>query len=111
MKKTNKPTAKSTARPVAQRPVPQRMCVVCRTTAAKRTLTRLVRVPGKAETGEPESVQVDPSGKRNGRGAYLCDQAECWQRALKSDILDKALRATLSDADRERLRAAAPAEG
>lgn len=86
-----------------QRRVPQRMCVVCRTTAAKRTLTRIVRTAD-------EGVQVDPTGKRNGRGAYLCDQPGCWQRAIDSDVLAKALRTSLTDDDRQRLRAAKPAE-
>ena len=84
----------------AARRVPQRMCVVCRTTAAKRTLVRLVRTE--------DGVQIDPSGKRNGRGAYLCTQPACWQRAIESDSLAKALRTTLTDADRQRLRAAQP---
>ena len=81
---------------VRQKHVPVRTCVVCRETGAKRTLTRLVRTPD-------EGVQVDPTGKRNGRGAYLCEQADCWQRALKSDVLEKALRTTLTDEDRERI--------
>jgi predicted RNA-binding protein YlxR (DUF448 family) len=51
---------------------------------------------------------IDPSGKRNGRGAYLCDDRKCWERALSSDILNKALRTTLTDQDRERLRQAMP---
>lgn len=81
---------------------PQRTCVVCRTTADKRALTRLVRTTD-------DGVQIDPSGKRNGRGAYLCDQPTCWQRASDSDVLAAALRTTLTDADRARLRAARPA--
>lgn len=77
------------------------MCIVCRSTAEKRSLTRLVRT-------ESEGVQVDLTGKRNGRGAYLCDQPTCWQRAADSDILEKALRTALTPEDRQRLREAAP---
>lgn len=76
--------------------IPQRTCVVCRETAAKRTLVRVVRT---ADQG----VQIDATGKRNGRGAYLCTRPECWQRALSSSVLDKALRTTLSGEDRARL--------
>lgn len=76
--------------------IPQRTCVVCRETNAKRSLTRLVRTAD-------EGVQVDPTGKRSGRGAYLCEQASCWKRALESDVLDKALRTTLTGEDRQRL--------
>jgi uncharacterized protein len=76
--------------------VPVRTCVVCREKAGKRQLTRVVRAP--------EGVQVDPTGKMAGRGAYLCDQSVCWERAVTSDILAKALRAPLTAEDRERLR-------
>lgn len=85
-----------------RRHIPQRTCVVCRTTSDKRTLTRLVRTPD-------EGVVIDPTGKRNGRGAYLCSQRSCWERALETDVLAKALRTTLTDADRERIRAGQPA--
>ncbi|NDJ75665.1 MAG: YlxR family protein [Chloroflexi bacterium] len=84
-----------------QRHVPQRTCIVCRTTSDKRSLTRLVRTPD-------DGVQVDPSGKLNGRGAYLCDQPACWDQALASDVLAKALRTTLTEADQDRVRAAHP---
>ncbi len=89
-------------KPARQKHIPQRTCVVCRQTADKRRLIRLVNTPG-------EGLIIDPTGKRNGRGAYLCDQATCWEQALATDILDKALRATLTATDRERLRAARPA--
>lgn len=79
---------------------PERTCVVCRQKAAKRSLIRLVRTPD-------QGLQVDPSGKRNGRGAYLCHQPACWQRALQGDALAKALRTTLTAEDRARLQAAA----
>jgi len=78
--------------------IPQRTCIVCRATGAKRTLTRLVRTA--------EGVQVDPSGKLNGRGAYLCSQVACWQKAVGSDVLEKALRTTLTAGDRQRLQEA-----
>jgi predicted RNA-binding protein YlxR (DUF448 family) len=82
-----------------QRPikhVPLRTCVVCREKTNKRHLVRVVRT----ESG----VQIDPTGKMNGRGAYLCDQDSCWERAVNSDVLSKALRTTLTTEDRERLR-------
>jgi predicted RNA-binding protein YlxR (DUF448 family) len=88
-------------KPPRQKHIPQRTCVVCRQTADKRRLVRLVNTPD-------EGLIIDPTGKRNGRGAYLCDQASCWEQALATDILDKALRSTLTATDRERLRAARP---
>ncbi len=78
--------------------VPVRMCVVCRDKAGKRALTRVVRTE--------QGLQVDSSGKMNGRGAYLCDCEACWETAVKTDLLAKALRMPLTEEDRERLRRA-----
>jgi len=75
-----------------------RMCAVCRDKENKRQLTRLVRTA--------DGVVIDPTGKLNGRGAYLCEQPVCWERALSTDLLSRALRAPLTDADRARLRQA-----
>ena len=67
--------------------VPQRTCVICRETDAKRALTRLVRT-------EEGQIEVDPTGRKNGRGAYLCDKQACWQRAVTTPVLGKALKTT-----------------
>lgn len=77
--------------------VPQRTCVVCRETGAKRSLTRIVRV------GEGV-VEVDPTGRKNGRGAYLCDKRTCWERAVSTPILARALKTTLSQESIEHLK-------
>ncbi len=68
--------------------VPQRTCIVCRSKADKRALRRLVSAPS--------GVVLDPSGRLPGRGAYLCDQRTCWERALQSGVLERALRTTLT---------------
>ena len=73
---------------------PQRTCVGCREVQGKRTLMRVVR--------SPEGIQVDPSGKLPGRGAYLHDQRSCWEKALKGSLA-RALRAELDDAARAAL--------
>ena len=78
--------------------VPQRTCVGCREVNAKRQFVRLVR----SAAGR---VEVDPTGKAAGRGAYLHEQRACWVRALERRTLDQALRLTITDADRDRLRA------
>ena len=70
--------------------VPQRMCVACREHDAKRGLTRVVRTP-------EGSVELDPTGKRNGRGAYLCGRRECWERALRTNALARALNVPIDD--------------
>jgi predicted RNA-binding protein YlxR (DUF448 family) len=84
-----------------RRRVPQRTCVVCREKRDKRQLTRIVH---NADAG----VVADPSGKLAGRGAYICDRAACWQRALTSEVLDRALRTSVSAAAKEALAAARP---
>lgn len=64
---------------------PQRTCIACRRQVDKRRLTRVVRTPDAG-------VVIDPSGKRNGRGAYLCDQAACWEKVVRHPaILNQAL--------------------
>jgi predicted RNA-binding protein YlxR (DUF448 family) len=70
--------------------VPIRTCVVCREQSTKRQLVRIVRQPD-------DSVALDPSGRAKGRGAYLCDKAECWQRALETDALARALNTRRTD--------------
>lgn len=77
------------------RHVPQRTCVGCRTTSTKREFVRVVRTN--------EVVEVDGTGKRAGRGAYVCARPECWAEALKKDRLANALRTTVSASDREAL--------
>jgi predicted RNA-binding protein YlxR (DUF448 family) len=72
---------------------PQRTCISCRETGDKRALIRVVRTP-------EGRVQVDLTGKINGRGAYLCHQADCWEKGLRKQFLDRALKITLSEEDR-----------
>lgn len=76
--------------------IPQRMCISCRERSAKRTLFRVVRTP-------EGSVEIDLTGKLNGRGAYLCDDPACWRRALSSDALSRALKIDLPEEAVERL--------
>lgn len=88
----------------AHKHTPIRTCVACRTTAPKRGLIRVVRTP-------EGTVEADLSGKRAGRGAYVCWSRACVQSALKARKLDKALKVTLSaDTAQELLRLAAQAE-
>jgi len=74
--------------------VPQRTCVGCREVLPKRTMIRIVRTA--------EGVQIDPSGKLAGRGAYLHDRRECWEQGLKG-ALAHALKVELSHEERANL--------
>jgi predicted RNA-binding protein YlxR (DUF448 family) len=53
-------------------------------------MVRVVRTPDN-------TVEIDPGGKRAGRGAYLCQQRSCWESALKRRSLERALKTTLDD--------------
>ncbi|MFO7698793.1 MAG: YlxR family protein [Anaerolineae bacterium] len=77
---------------------PQRTCVGCKQVTTKRELIRVVRTPEGA-------VEIDATGKRAGRGAYLCANRGCWQRALAQKQLNRALKMTLSREDTDRLTA------
>jgi predicted RNA-binding protein YlxR (DUF448 family) len=79
---------------VRRKHVPQRTCVGCREVLPKRSLIRLVR--------RPEGVQIDPTGKLAGRGAYLHNQRSCWEHGLKG-ALSHALKTELTGKDREYL--------
>ncbi len=57
--------------------IPQRTCIACRTVRAKRELIRIVRT-------DETHVQADATGKKAGRGAYLCRARECWEQVLQS---------------------------
>lgn len=65
--------------------LPVRTCVACRARDLKRTFVRIVRAPDG-------TLAIDPTGKRSGRGAYLCRRFSCWERAAHSDVLERALR-------------------
>jgi len=77
--------------------IPQRTCIGCRTTSSKWALIRVVRTA--------DGVQVDPTRRMPGRGAYVHAHRACWETALKRRAFARALRTTLTDADVARLRA------
>lgn len=66
------------------RKIPQRKCVACQQMKAKKELIRIVRSPA----GE---IAIDLSGKKPGRGAYLCGKTSCFKLAKKSKAFERAL--------------------
>jgi predicted RNA-binding protein YlxR (DUF448 family) len=78
------------------RPIAQRTCAGCRQVKGKREMVRLVRTG----TG---SVEIDRSGKKEGRGTYLCLEWGCWEKALKGRQLEHALKGNVSREELERL--------
>lgn len=77
--------------------VPMRMCVACREMKPKKELIRVVRTP----EGE---IVADETGRKNGRGAYLCRSETCLNKALKIRALDRALEQPLTEAAVDALR-------
>ena len=67
-----------------QKKIPQRQCMGCRERKPKREMLRVVR-------GTDGAVSLDFSGKVNGRGAYVCPDAECLKKAQKSRALERCL--------------------
>lgn len=80
-----------------QQAAPKRLrsCIACGTSASKRDLVRIVRTP-------EGSLQLDTSGKKPGRGAYVCSLA-CFEQALRSSKLQRALKTNISQNELESL--------
>lgn len=79
-----------------QKHVPQRTCIGCGETSSKRGLIRIVRTPDG-------SIEVDLTGKKAGRGAYLCRKAACWQKALSKGSVARVLKTSISRDEGARL--------
>ena len=71
--------------------IPQRTCIACREVNEKKALIRVVK--------SPEGVSIDLTGRKSGRGAYVHDTRECWEKALKRGALSRALKTELSEAE------------
>lgn len=64
--------------------IPQRLCLGCQEMKSKKELIRIVRTPDS-------EILLDPTGKKAGRGAYICPKVECLTKAIKAKRLEKAL--------------------
>ena len=69
--------------PLKPKKVPQRQCVGCRTMKDKKELIRVVKSP-------EGDITLDATGKKSGRGAYVCPNGECLKKARKSRALERA---------------------
>ena len=84
-----------------QRKIPMRMCVGCREMKPKRELLRVVRSP----EGE---ISFDLTGRKPGRGAYVCRSVECLNQAIRKKQLERAFSAPVSESVRECLASQMP---
>ena len=73
-----------------QRKIPQRRCTGCGERMAKGELVRVVREPDGA-------ISLDRTGKKNGRGAYLCPKKDCLKKARKARRLERNLETAIPD--------------
>ena len=73
-----------------QRKIPQRKCIVCGENKDKHELIRIVK-------NKEEGIILDPTGKKNGRGAYICKNETCINEAKKKRKLEKVSKTEISD--------------
>ncbi|MBE6617498.1 MAG: YlxR family protein [Ruminococcaceae bacterium] len=83
-------TKKKTTSQPGTKKVPERRCVGCQGTFPKKDLLRVLRSP----EGE---ISIDFTGKKSGRGAYLCKNEACFKKARKSGIIRRALECEITD--------------
>ena len=77
--------------------IPQRSCVVCRTQKNKNELLRIVK-------NKDNEIMIDEIGKEPGRGAYICYNIECLEKAIKTKKLEKALEIKIDEQKYEQIR-------
>lgn len=77
--------------------IPNRTCIGCNTQKTKKELIRIV----KNAQGE---IKVDKTGKLPGRGAYICNNSECLEKAVRSKRLEKSFEMKIEDVVYEQLK-------
>lgn len=70
--------------------VPLRQCTGCGERKEKKELIRIIRTPG-------DLIEIDFTGKKNGRGAYICNSVECLRAAKKRKALERSLKTTIPE--------------
>lgn len=77
--------------------LPQRSCIGCNTKKDKKDLIRIVK-------DKDGNISIDKTGKANGRGAYICDNVECLEKAIKSKRLERTFEKSIDSEIYENLR-------
>lgn len=80
-----------------ERKIPMRTCIGCREMKAKQELIRVVK-------NKENEIFIDRTGKANGRGAYLCNDKDCLEKAIKTRALNKAFSMEINEQTYEELR-------
>lgn len=68
--------------------IPQRQCTGCGELKNKKEMIRVIKTP-------EEAITIDATGKKNGRGAYICKSLECLRKAVKSKGLERSLKVSI----------------
>lgn len=76
--------------------IPQRQCIGCREMKNKKDLIRILKT-------ENEGIIIDVTGKKNGRGAYICPNADCFKKAVASKGLERSFKMPIESAVYDRL--------
>lgn len=77
--------------------MPERTCIGCGQKKEKKDLIRIVHTP-------EDTFCIDPTGRKNGRGAYICKDSACLEKAVKRKALDRAFKVTVSEETQQALR-------
>ena len=80
-----------------KRKIPIRKCLACGANKEKKELIRIVKTP-------EDEIIVDITGKINGRGAYICNDVNCLEKAFKNKSINKSLKADVTDEIYEKLK-------
>lgn len=86
-----------------QKKIPMRKCIGCGEMKAKRELVRIVKSP-------QDEISVDLTGKKSGRGAYICRSKACFAAAQKARRLEKAFETSIPEEVYNRLQGEIPDE-
>lgn len=73
---------------MGQRKIPTRQCVGCNEMKPKKDLFRVIKTP-------EDEIVLDITGKKNGRGAYICRSVDCFQKARKQKSLERSLKISI----------------
>ena len=79
------------------RKIPQRKCLGCGEMKDKKALLRVIKTP-------EDAILLDVTGKKNGRGAYVCISSDCLNKAIKSKGLERSLKCSIPDEVYEALK-------
>lgn len=75
---------------MANKKIPMRQCVGCREMKAKKDMIRVIKTTSEEES--KTEILLDTTGRKNGRGAYICPNSECLNAAIKNKGLERSFK-------------------